>query len=101
MKRVGLIGMRVGATLGAAVAADLDIANMVLWETCVSGAHFTREMEIFASANPSAIQEGREARPGGVEAGGYLYTHETIASLNAIDLLKTKPISVGELRTRD
>ena len=89
--RVGLIGMRVGATLAGMIAAEMELANLVLWEPCVSGAHYTREMEILASASPSAIQEGRETRPGGIEAGGYLLTTETIAALGALDLMKAKP----------
>ena len=89
--RVGLIGMRVGATLAGIIAAEMEVANLVLWEPCVSGAHYTREMEILASASPSAIQEGRETRPGGIEAGGYLLTTETIAALGALDLMKAKP----------
>lgn len=91
VKAVGLIGMRVGATLAARVSADLELANMVLWEPCVSGAHYTREMEILASASPSAIQAGRDSRPSGVEAGGYLLTPETVEGLSALDLLKVKP----------
>jgi dienelactone hydrolase len=89
--RVGLVGMRLGATMAVAVAADLEVASLVLWEACVSGAHYTREMAILASAAPSAIQEGRQARPSGIEAGGYLLTEETIASLDALDLLKIQP----------
>ncbi len=89
--RVGLIGMRVGATLATRVAAEMPLANLVLWEPCVSGAHYSREMEILASASPSAVQTGRESRPGGIEAGGYLLTHETIEHLNAIDLQKVSP----------
>lgn len=89
--RVGLVGMRLGATLAMAVAADLQIASLILWEPCVSGAHYTREMAILASAAPSAIQEGRQARPSGIEAGGYLLTQETITSLEALDLLKVQP----------
>ncbi|HSO32656.1 MAG TPA: alpha/beta fold hydrolase [Labilithrix sp.] len=91
VERIGLIGMRVGATLAAMVAAELELANLVLWEACVTGAHYSREMEILASAAPSAIQTGRELRPGGIEAGGYLLTHATVAELNALDLLKVKP----------
>ena len=89
--RVGLVGMRLGATMAMAVAADLEVASLVLWEPCVSGAHYTREMAILASAAPSAIQEGRRTRPSGIEAGGYLLTQETITSLEALDLLKVQP----------
>ncbi|CAN5884886.1 hypothetical protein BH11MYX4_BH11MYX4_03290 [soil metagenome] len=97
VERIGLIGMRVGATLAAMVAAELELANLVLWEACVTGAHYSREMEILASAAPSAIQTGRELRPGGIEAGGYLLTHATVAELNALDLLKVKPRGTPEV----
>jgi dienelactone hydrolase len=90
--KVGLIGIRVGATLAARVSAEIALANLVLWEPCVSGAHYSREMEILASASPSAIQAGREtAASRGTEAGGYLLTHETIESLNGLDLQKVAP----------
>jgi alpha/beta superfamily hydrolase len=87
---VGVVAVRVGALLAATVAADTALASMVLWEPCVAGAHYTREMEILASAAPSALQGGRERVPG-IEAGGYLITPETIASLDALDLMKVTP----------
>jgi len=89
--RVALIGIRVGATLAGAIAAEIELASLVLLEPCVSGAHYSREMEILASAAPRAIQANRKAPPPGIEAGGYLLTPETVESLNTIDLQKLKP----------
>ncbi|MBX3231202.1 MAG: alpha/beta fold hydrolase [Labilithrix sp.] len=86
---VGLVGLRIGATLAGAVAATHALEALVLWEPCVSGAHYTREMEILASASPRAVKDGQAAQALGIEAGGYLLTPETVASLNAIDLMKT------------
>ena len=91
VKRVGLIGVRIGGTLAGRVSAEMGLASLVLWEPCVSGAHYSREMEILASASPSANQSGRESRPGGIEAGGYLLTHDTVRDLNLIDLQKLSP----------
>lgn len=89
VRDVGLVGVRLGATLAAHVATELAVASLVLWEPCTSGAHYTREMEILASASPSAVRDRAHVRqPGDIEAGGYLLTRETVASLAAIDLLK-------------
>lgn len=85
---VGLIGLRIGATLAGAVARTTAVAKLVLWEPCVSGAHYTREMEILASASPRAVRDGEAAQALGIEAGGYLLTPETVARLNTIDLQK-------------
>jgi dienelactone hydrolase len=88
---VGLVGVRIGATLAAMVASEKKIENLVLWEVCVRGEDFTREMEILASASQSALSRGPDyVSKFGVEGGGYLYTTETCASLGALDLLKTK-----------
>lgn len=87
---VGLIGIRIGATLAGRAAADQKLRALVLWEPCVSGAQYTREMEILASASPTAAR-GKAAATDGIEGGGYLLTRETVDALNTIDLMKSKP----------
>src|SRR5688572_11242242 len=88
---VGLIGVRIGATLAAMVASEKKIENLVLWEPCVRGEDFTREMEILASASQAALKRGPDyVSKFGVEGGGYLYTQETCKSLAELDLLKAK-----------
>ncbi len=87
---VGLIGVRIGATLAAIVASERKIESLVLWEPCVRGEDFTREMEILASASQAALSRGTVGSKFGVEGGGYLYTPETCAKLNELDLMKTK-----------
>jgi len=85
---VGLVGVRLGATLAASVAGSTELATLVLWEPCVSGAQYTREMEIVASAAPRAPAAGS---PRGIEAGGYRLTPETVADLGKLDLTKVVP----------
>ena len=90
VEHVGLVAVRMAALLAGKVASDLDIAKLVLWEPCVTGASYTREMEILASASPRAAQkEGDSGTSYGVEAGGYVLTRATVAELGTIDLTKT------------
>lgn len=91
VRAVGLVGMRIGATMAGKIASEVPVASLVLWEPCVSGAHYGREMEILASAAPRAIQSRDIEGPKGVEAGGYLLTPETLADLATIDLQKLTP----------
>ncbi|MBS2012635.1 MAG: hypothetical protein JST00_07110 [Deltaproteobacteria bacterium] len=90
---VGLVAVRMAALLAGAVASETEIARLVLWEPCVTGASYTREMEILASASPRAVQkEGSAGTSYGVEAGGYVLTRDTVTALGAIDLSKTTPL---------
>jgi pimeloyl-ACP methyl ester carboxylesterase len=94
---VGLIGLRMGATLAAQVAAERPVASLVLWEPCLSGAHYAREMEILASAAPAAGgARGQDAAvpaeaPNQLDAGGYVLTRATLAELSTLDVSKARP----------
>jgi len=95
VEHVGLVAVRMAALLAGKVASEAggpEIAKLVLWEPCVTGASYTREMEILASASPRAAQkEGDAGTSYGVEAGGYVLTRDTVAELGTIDLMKTPP----------
>ncbi|ROR55258.1 hypothetical protein EDD41_2519 [Luteococcus japonicus] len=50
VERVHLAGLRLGALLAAAQAAELDIASLLLWDAVPSGRHFLRyEQAMYAS----------------------------------------------------
>ena len=88
---IGVVGLRMGATLAAAAAADRRIDNLVLWEPCASGTGYVWEMEVFAAATRKALT-GRAAQTApdlGIEAGGYLLTPQTVADLSALELEKS------------
>ncbi|MEX2048808.1 MAG: hypothetical protein WEB90_04460 [Gemmatimonadota bacterium] len=91
VEAVGLIGIRLGATLAARVASENDLVRqVVLWEPCASGSAYTRELEILASATTSLL--GAESvrtpdgDPGGIVAAGYQLTAETIGGLDTLRL---------------
>jgi pimeloyl-ACP methyl ester carboxylesterase len=89
-RRVVLVGMRMGASLAASVAAERgDVEALVLVAPCVSGGTFLREMRIMQK------MRGRtEARPfdgqqaGDEEAIGFVFRAETIAALSKVDFRK-------------
>jgi alpha/beta superfamily hydrolase len=89
---VGLIGVRMGATLAAQVASQRQLTSLALWEPCPTGAHYAREMEILAAAAPGA----GTAPPAGVapalDAGGYVLTQETLTELAGLDVAALRPL---------
>ena len=89
---VGVVGVRVGATLAAAVASRRgDLACAVLWAPCKTGKAYAREMKMLALSEAPASSEGGDAS---VEAGGFLLTAATVGELAAVDLAKLgKPVA--------
>ncbi|MGE0159651.1 MAG: alpha/beta fold hydrolase [Gemmatimonadales bacterium] len=83
VEAIGLIGLRLGATFAAKVAAEIEIDRLVLWHPCISGAMYTREVEIMASAAAKALGTPPLAN-GGLEAAGYLLTSETMKDLSEL-----------------
>jgi len=89
VESVGVVGLRMGATLALQAAREQAISSLVLWEPCASGAAFAREMEIMASA---AVAAGEDEAANGLQAGGYRYTAETLGELRQLDLRQVHPL---------
>lgn len=67
--RVGLVGLRLGATLAATSADRNDIHALVLWDPCDTGKHFLREQRMLAAAmgttpTQSSMSDGKIEIPG-------------------------------------
>lgn len=93
--RIGLVGLRMGATLAAIVASRReDVACAVLWAPLKSGAAYTREMKLLAQTEAQSGSPNRTpVGDGEVEAGGFLLTAETVVDLAALDLGKLGPVA--------
>lgn len=84
---VSLVGMRMGATLAAAAAEHRSVESLVLWEPCLGGAAYTRELEIISAATRKALADGGSGAPaeapsdGSIEAAGYVLTPGTVEEL--------------------
>jgi dienelactone hydrolase len=89
---IGLVGLKLGATLAAVVAAERgDVASLVLWAPHTDGKSFvaeaTRLHRMHKLLEPAGFAAGPAARREGEEALGFFLTRETIADLERIDLL--------------
>ena len=86
-RRLCLVGVRLGATLAALASRETAVDDIVLWNPCVSGRNYVREMQAIAMSG-----EGAEAHADGLlESAGYVTTAETLDALRAIDLKRRPP----------
>ncbi len=82
-KRICLLGVRLGATLAALVASEIEVDFLVLWNPCVSGRRYLRELQAIASAADGFIP----ANDGSLESAGFVMSAETMTALRNVDLL--------------
>lgn len=84
VERVGLAGLRLGATLAAGVAASgaLEVDSLVLWDPVVSGVEYLREITEFASAYPQGDV---------VQLDGFPLSAALRREIEALDLVALAP----------
>ena len=86
--RIGLVGVRLGATFAVAAAAQVEVACLVLWAPCVRGHGYAREMKVLhltgAKSNAATVA-------GAIEPGGFLMTDETQRDIGCLDLERVSP----------
>ena len=79
---VCLLGIRMGAALAARVACEGVADHLVLWNPCINGRHYMREMKALALTG-----EGDTDQEQGIESAGFTFLHETAEQLKAFNLL--------------
>jgi alpha-beta hydrolase superfamily lysophospholipase len=88
VRRPALVGMRVGATLAAHVAADRDdIGALVLWMPALTGAAWVTEMSKLHKLYLRIVPQTESPEPDGEELLGSFASNATIADLARVDLL--------------
>lgn len=88
-RQISLVGLRLGGTLAALVAAELEFDNLVLWSPVTKGRAYVREMKaisLTAEAAPRAA-----VGDGSIEAAGFILSAETAGDLSQLDLLHSQP----------
>jgi pimeloyl-ACP methyl ester carboxylesterase len=73
-----ILGVRFGATIALLDALAAEADAVVAWEPLRSGKRFAREVRMLATEVPD--------QPGALAAAGVLYTVETLAALDLLDL---------------
>ncbi len=81
-QHVCLVGIGLGATLAALVAAEEAIELLVMWNPWASGKGFLRQQR----AMSLAISQNENLPEVALESAGCVYTQETIAALEGLDL---------------
>ena len=82
--RVCVVGVRLGATL-AALATDSDpVDRLVLWNPCIAGRGYVRELRALAMA---AERQSCDIE-GALESAGFVTSAETLAAIAGIDLAR-------------
>ena len=82
-QKISLVGLRMGATLAALYAEQHEVESLVLWAPIVKGRRYVRELTALGQTAQHAAGEAAA----GIEAGGFVYAHETAGELAQIDLL--------------
>jgi pimeloyl-ACP methyl ester carboxylesterase len=103
VERIVVVGLRFGATIATAVAADRgDVDTLVLWSPCISGKSYVRQVRMLGLTNTERA-EGQDSSPGRVEAAGFQFSAETASALSAMNMLQlaTRPARRALLFTRD
>jgi alpha-beta hydrolase superfamily lysophospholipase len=107
VKRVAVVGLRVGGTLAAAtLAAHEGIADdLVLWDPCASGRSFLREQRaLWAFLRNQAVEWGvldedatwgletdaTEIDDGSVETPGLIFTKDAVVDLEGLSVAATR-----------
>jgi alpha-beta hydrolase superfamily lysophospholipase len=84
--RVCLIGVRLGATLAALASATRPVERMVLWNPCVKGRRYVRELQAIAQSAAQVADDGSAA----LESAGFVMSAQTVANLSALDLTQVR-----------
>ena len=102
LERVSLVGIRLGASLAAAAAAERDdIEALVTIAPVVSGKAYLREMRLLRRAIDARRSLERAADDENLEAAGFLLSAQTQASLGSFNLNRLDAITASHVLVLD
>ena len=90
---ITLVGLRFGASLALVAASMGDVDALVLWEPVNSGRRFARGLKALSAAT-GAADASVAADDGLLGVAGTVYTKDTLAEMEQIDLLALSPNTV-------
>lgn len=89
-EKVGLLGLRIGASLAALVAEDIELACLVVWAPCEKGRSYLREAKLLSPTNYES-KLGLTNTNNDIESAGFVITEQTAAQLSTLNLHKVSP----------
>lgn len=96
IRRVSVVGLRLGATLAATSLTSSDIEHLVLWTPVVNGKTYVREM----TAIDRTSEIARQSQPGeplDLEPSGFVLSEETAKTVAQVNLLQSPPVRCSTL----
>jgi len=90
-KEIGLVGLRIGATLATLAACQQAVSCLVLWAPCIRGQAYVREMKALQLTGGAQLQKPAASAPGDIEAGGFVYAAQTTEALRGLNLAAMAP----------
>lgn len=91
VEQLVFFGMRMGATLAAAVAEELGgIESLVMWAPCRTGRSFVRELTAARSVTQPAASAAANGSDPGMDSLGFYYSGQTLEQLKALDCTSAK-----------
>ena len=95
---VGVVGLRIGATIATAAMAGEDVDALVLWDPCARGRSFVREQQALKAMSIGDTPSPSEAVPdGAVEVLGSVLSAEVVAALGGLDVATTSGRLAGRV----
>ncbi|HMZ07640.1 MAG TPA: alpha/beta hydrolase [Anaerolineales bacterium] len=88
VKRISLVGLRMGATLATLVSNRLEIEALCLWEPVTEGRRYIREMLALQRTGENADQDVDSTS---LEGGGFVITRETMNDILALSMPQITP----------
>ncbi|HUZ21940.1 MAG TPA: alpha/beta hydrolase family protein [Acidimicrobiales bacterium] len=84
---VGVVGLRIGATIATSAVAEEDVDALVLWDPCPRGRSFVREQQALKAMSIGDTPTPSGAVPdGAVEVLGSVLSAEVVAALGGLDM---------------
>ena len=88
-RKVGLVGVRFGASMAALIAEEIELACLVLWAPCIQGRHYLREMKFLQSSAGKSSES--ELNSPDIEGAGFVISAQTSAQIAKIKLKNIVP----------
>lgn len=88
VKRISLLGLRMGATLATIISKRIKVEALCLWEPVTEGRRYIREMLALQRTGENADQHVDSTS---LEGGGFLITRETMNDILALSMPQMTP----------
>jgi pimeloyl-ACP methyl ester carboxylesterase len=88
VRRICLVGVRLGALLAGLVAVERPIDALVAITPVVSGRRYLRELRAFLASTSVNVESAAPSADGGLDVAGFRLSNASLERLDSVDLSK-------------